>query len=153
MYNENWPRWVFASISQYFYDNRQGIEFLVEGQVHNKTEFKDTMELRIDGPYATEISKDYWKLYSEVNVLLTSKMDLDLYRIHRNTGIVAAIFTPLQIFKYGTGPGDDQSLLGCMTLLQEYRNTIQISHFGQIEPNVELLQATVEGHYNLFLSV
>jgi hypothetical protein len=33
------------------------------------------------------------------------------------------------------------------------KERIQVSHFGKIEPNTPLLQATVEGHYEMFLSV
>ena len=150
--DENWPRWIFASVSKHFDDNKQGIPMYIEGQHRNTKDIKDFFELRMDGPQFTEISKNSWDIYVEINCLVQSAMDdTNYHRIHQNVGIVAAAFTNIRIFKYGDGPGDDESLIGCLKLIQDKRkrHRLDIFHFGQIEVSTELVQATVEGHYKM----
>ncbi len=153
--NKNWPRWIFASVSKHFYDNRDGIAIYVEGQHRDTKDNKDFFEIRVDGPYFTEYSKGYWRCYTEVNILVQSAMDnVNFHRIHTNVGIVAAAFTnAIPVYKYGSGDDDDDTLLGCMQLVSDYRGKerIQINHFGIIDKNVNLMQASVEGHYEIFL--
>ena len=153
--NKNWPRWIFASISQHFTDEKQGLDLFIEGQHRDTRDKKDFLELRMDGPYITEISHNYFRIYIEVNVLVQSTKDQDSYhRIHANVGIAAAAFwNGIKVFRYGNGIDDDDSYLGCLQLVTDARGKerIQISHFGQIEPKTRLMQSTVEGHYEMFL--
>jgi hypothetical protein len=153
---ENVPRWLFASVANHFDENRQGLSMFVEGQHRATRTLKDFIELRFDGPYLTELSKGYWKVYVEINVLVQSAMDDEnFHRIHTNVGKVAVAFSDIGVYKYGTGPDDDQSLLGCLKLVADARGKerIQISHFGKIAPHTEVLQATVEGHYEMRLTI
>lgn len=153
--NKNWPRWIFASVSKHFDAEKNGLKLFIEGQHRDTREDKDFLEFRLDGPYITEVSHNYFRLYIEVNVLVQSTKDQTSYhRIHENVGIAAAAFwNGIKVFKYGDGVGDDDSYLGCLRLVTDARGKerIQISHFGQIEPKTRLLQATVEGHYEMFL--
>ena len=154
MFNANLPRWIFASISKHFTTKCPSLMLFIEGQLRPTTLSKDWIELRVDGPYLTEVSKGYWKVYSEINVLLSSYMDQKNYhRIHQDAGTVAAAFTCIEIYRYGIGIEDDQSLVGAMQLVRDTRGRerIQISHFGMIDPDKQLYQATVEGHYSMFL--
>lgn len=145
------PRWIVASVSQHFEDRRQGIPMFIEGQIRDTKGLKDFFELRIDGPYYTELSKGFWRVYIEINVLIQSAQDkTDRYRIYKTAGVVAAAFEQIiSIFKYGDEVGDDDSLVGCMKLLgdREARERIQISHFGQVESETGIFQSTVEAHY------
>jgi len=155
--NVNWPRWVFASVCKHFDDNKSSLTLFIEGQ-HRKTRtLKDFAELRVDGPYLTEVSKGVWKLFIEVNVLLQSAMDdTSFHRIHTNAGIIVAAFTGIPVYKYGDGVDDDKSLLGCLQIVSDARGKerIQVSHFGRIDTGTPLMQATVEGHYEItFLTV
>lgn len=155
--NTNWPRWVFASVSQHFASNTAGLDMFIEGQHRNTRDLKDFIELRMDGPQITEVSKDYWRIYGEVNVFITSAMDVTNYhRIHENVGIVAAAFTMIPLFKFGVPSViNDQSHWACWNLLQDIRKRqkVEISHFGQIDVKSEVVQASVEGHYETFVKV
>ena len=153
--NKNWPRWVFASVSKHFDSRRQGLPIFIEGQHRDTRALKDFIEVRMDGPQFTEISRNYWRIYFEVNILIQSTMDDNNYhRIHHNAGIVAAAFTTIGLMAYGTGPDDDQEQWACANLLQDTskRQHLDIFHFGQIDKQVKLMQATVEGHYETFLT-
>ena len=153
--NKNWPRWLFASVSKHFSDRRSGLIMYIEGQHRDTRSLKDFIELRMDGPQFTEISHNYWKVYVEINMLVQSAMDNNNYhRIHTNVGIVAAAFSDIVLYKYGNGPDDDQSQWGCLSLIQDSdkRQRLDIFHFGQIDRQTKLLQATVEGHYDTHIT-
>ena len=155
--NQNWARWSFASISKHFDDNRQGLKLFIEGTHRDTREVEEYLEFRMDGPTLREVSKGCWKLRIEVNLLVTATIDEeDFHRIHRNAGIAQAAFaTGIPAFKYGDGVDDDQSVFGCYQLLQSSstRDFIELNHFGQIDTNIPLLQATVEGHYQMNLDL
>lgn len=153
--NPNWPRWIFASVSKHFYDRRGTIAFYIEGQERTVPAPKDLLEFRLDGPYLTEVNKDYWRLYIEVSILIQAiKDDTDYHRIHSHTGLVAQAFTTIPVYKFGDGVDDDQTQLGCLELVQNLgkRERIQINNFGQIEQTTPLIQSSVEGHFEMYLS-
>ena len=154
--DQNLTRWIIASVSQHFMDRRQGLTVFMEGQVRDTRTLKDFLELRVDGPSMTELSKGYWRVFIEINVLVQSAQDnADYHRIYESVGIAAAAFTgTLSIYKYGDKAGDDDSLVGCMQLQGDRSKTerIQISHFGQVEPETGVFQSSVEGHYAVNLS-
>ena len=152
--NQNWTRWIIASIQNYFNVNRQGITLFVEGTPRDTREEKDFMELRIDGPHYTELSKDYWLLKLDVNILFQSTQDEhDFHRIHKNMGKILTIFTDIPIYKYGDGVDDDDSLLGCLQLIQDAqgREPILAPLLGQIKPEVPIMQGMIEGHFKMNL--
>ena len=154
--NEHWARWIFASISDHFNTRRGTMDMFIEGQHRDTRTKKDFFELRMDGPYYTEISKQNFKIYIEINALLQSSADDNNYhRIWTNLGLVGTMFTDIPIYKYGSGIDDDQSYLGCLKLIQNARgrDNIQSSYFGRIEPSTPIYQATVEGHYDMTLVV
>lgn len=155
--NQDWPRWIFASISNHFNTNKPAdVEFFIEGQVRKNMSAESVIELRIDGPYGTELSKDYWELYSEVSLLIScSKTDGDYHRIQRLCGKIAATFTTIPVFKFGDGPNDAPTTqIGCLDLIQDLgkRERIQINHYGQIKTDTGIVQASVEGHYRIQLT-
>jgi hypothetical protein len=144
--NENWPRWFFASISKHFDDNTT-YKMFVEGEPRETWDTQDFFECRIDGPDFTNLSKHLWLAIVEVNILVQSVVNFeDMHRIHTMAGEAAAAFdTPLVIYQYG----DDDAVLACLELIQEARTkeSIIISHFGRINPDQPLLQATVGGRF------
>jgi len=158
--NKNWPRWIFASVSKFFIDKMaiENLPMFIEGQ-HRDLDptLQDYCELRIDGPNTTEVARNQWHLYMEVNVLISSIMnDSDYHRIHTSAGVVGNAFEcSIPVYKYGNTVDDDDSLIGCLSLQQDRkkRERIQISHFGQVAPNTKLLQASVEGHFIINLEV
>lgn len=148
---EELVRWIIASISKHFDDRKGSIDLFIEGQIRDTSDLKDFAELRIDGPYITEVSNGFYRIYVEINVLVQSSFDQQNYhRIYNTVGKIVTIFEKtISIFKYGTGSNDDDSLLLCLNLLGDIgkRERIQVSHFGQIEPKTGIYQSTVEAHY------
>jgi len=162
MMDENLPRWVFASVTTHFDTQLSGQgSVFVEGQPRKGfegSEFKDYFEVRMDGPYFRQLSPLMWISKIEVNILVHSTQDYeDFHRIHQSVGYVANAFTPVQVYKYGAGDDDDDSLIGCFTLIQiptaSTRGWLAISHFGRIDPDNNIVQASVEGHYEAYLTL
>lgn len=155
--NKNWPRWIFASIADHFKtvaeDNT--IPFLIEG-IEDRTSEKirqaDHAELRINGPVTKELSKDYFQLNLNVNIILQSFMDEhNAYTIVQNAGVFFAAMGPIGVYKYGNGPDDDGSFLGCLILRDDLAEPRFVSHFGQLKEDVRLRESMVGGKYKICL--
>ena len=152
---EFWPRWITASVATHMDARRRGLPLFLEGmdQPEDKPEW---IEVRVDGPYILEPSKGWFEVTAEVNVLVcTAKDAVNLYRHHDNVGTVArAMNGPIQALKLGAGVDDDQTLLGCLTLVRSYdqREALRVSHFGQLDATTPLLRSSVEGHYGMRLN-
>lgn len=155
MLSENMDRWVFASISKHFDDRKGTTKLYIEGMIRDTSTVEQFIELRTDGPYYTEVSHKYWKLYIEINVLIQcAKNNENFHRIRQLSGEVFKMFEPcITLYRYGTGPADDGTIIGILQRMDEEanRNNIQVSHFGQVDPINQLEQATVEAHYVGFL--
>jgi len=155
--NSNWDRWIFASVSQHFEDRRGTVPMYIEGMHRDTNELEEFIELRIDGPWFTEISKNCWYIYVEINVLCQAvKNNQDFHRMRKLAGLVSNIFERcIRVYRYGNNPQDDQSVVGSLQRIDDHRGKerIQISHFGQIEPKMKLEQSTVETHYSMKLFV
>lgn len=153
--DKNWARWTFASVSVFFEARRQGLRLFIEGQHRDTRLEEDFLELRVDGPTLRQVSKGCWKLRIEVNVLVQSVFnDVNYHRVKQNSGIAQAAFeTSIPVYRFGDGPDDDQSFVGCYILQQDKRSRdfIELNDFGRIEKDVPISQATVEGHYVMTL--
>ena len=73
--NPHWPRWIFASTADYFKQAADGIELpiLIEGideREAAKMRVNDHVEFRINGPAVSELSRGYFRLDMDVNLLL-----------------------------------------------------------------------------------
>lgn len=156
--DKNWARWIYASVIKFF-DDGINIDVFIEGMDRETEDLLDFAELRIDGPWFNEISSNYWKIRIEVNILIQSIMgDKNLYRFYDSIGDVNAAFKNcISVYKYAdiNNQNGDGSFLGCFKLIIDRydRENIKTSNFGQIDKNVKLQQATVEAHYEMFLSV
>lgn len=153
--NIHWPRWIFASISKHFNDRKGDYKLYIEGQYRDTKPPKDLFELRMDGPYIVEENKGYFKISVEINILVQSRMDnTNYHRIHEDVGYASNIFTAIKLYKFGNGSMDTQEEFGCLRLKQntQKRDRLQINHFGQINPKVRLMQASIEGHYEVELT-
>lgn len=152
--NPNWERWIFASISKHFDDRRQGVMLLIEGQKQNTPSPQDIFELRVDGPDFTEQSRDEWYISIEVGVLVSATNDnKDYHRIHKLCGIITQAFTDIPVYRFGDGPDDDGSLLGCLVLQQDgSRNAIQVTPFGKRDVATPIMQSSVEGKFAMTLT-
>lgn len=151
--NEHWPRWIFASCTKHFYALRGGIPMYIEGEKKVIGSSASNFELRMDGPRFTEIAHNQFYVFVELNILVSCpRSDTNFHEIHKNVGIAAKAFTGIKLYKYGTAVVDDGTLFGCLNLKQKWRNdSLEINHFGQVGPAKDLLQASVEGHYQTTL--
>lgn len=154
--NTNWARWIFASVSKHFDDRKSTLPLFIEGQHRATRDLKDYLELRMDGPRWLEVNRGCWTGRVEINILVSSAFDeKDYHRIHRYAGLVQNAFTRvIEAFRFGDGPDDDQSFLGCLILQQNRgrRDFLELNHFGRITPEDALTQSSVEGHYEIELT-
>lgn len=153
--NKHWPRWVFASFSKWFADNRQGVELFVEGEDRDTDGFENYFEFRMNGPVITEFSGE-WKLEAVINILIVSKQNVrNIHTLHTNVGIAAAAFAKcIPMYKYGnTGAHDDQTQFGVMQLTTYEGEQVKITHIGQVNPEVKAMQSMVQGYYCMRLEV
>ncbi len=154
---EHWPRWVFASFSKHFADKftASGLPFFVEGDDRDTAELQDFAEFRMDGPRIRELSKGYFRLFVPVNILVQSSMnDQSTHRLHTSLGKVLDAFTDsIVVFKLGATPIiDDGTSLVCMVQLREKLDELRVNHFGQVDTASRIQQASVEGHYEGFIT-
>ena len=151
-FDQNWLRWCKISYAKHVDVLRGDVPLYIEGfapNPDNLLESQSYFELRVDGPYSKEKAKGQWELYFEINVLIVHhQSDMDAYGLERMIGQVNLFFEPLTVAvrKYGTGPNDDQELLGWLHL---DRSQVKSSNFGRIRPDTRIYQASVEGHYTL----
>lgn len=148
---KHWPRWAFASFSKHFaaHFTAESLPLFVEGDDRATALEKKFCEFRMDGPRLRPVGRRRWEIFIPVNILVQTIMDDENAYLHKtNMGIAQSGFArTISIYKYGTGPDDDQSLLVCMSLMGDKNNPLKTNEFGQIDTTVRLLQATVEGHY------
>lgn len=153
-YDPDWSRWCIASIILNFKNTIGDVPFFVEGMARQTEHLAEYFELRIDGPYVRESAKEQWRLYFEVNVLVVTNMDLmtSIYRHDELKGLASKSFTNnIEVKRHGERPVDDGTRLGFLRRRSRGQERIQISEFGQIRPDVRLKQATVEGHYDIYI--
>ncbi len=154
-FSSEWERWAKISIIKHFQaiSGLAAIQFFVEGFERDTEAQQEYIEIRIDGPNIKEFTKNCWRLFFEVNILIAvQENNENAYRGSELTGRVSSLFNEcIMVKKYGTGAGDDQTHLSTLIRVNIGNEKIQVSHFGKIQPNTRLIMATVEGHYDMFL--
>lgn len=151
---KHWTRWVTSSIAKHFFDTKESnIEFYLEGTLKQDADSiaTDLIEVRIDGPHMVEVSASCWKLEVNIGILVvTLTVDSDLYKHQVNIGNLLDDYVgQLNVYKYGTGGDDDDSLAFCM----QRQGDIVTRHFGQPDQAKRLQQSSVEGDYFVTLNV
>lgn len=152
MLNPSWVKWITVSIQKHFETQciAAGFKLVIEGTKKDNRSLDNTVELRIDGPYFREDSKDNWLVKVEINTLLRFPISRTNYHhSYQNIGITAAMFAEsISIMRYGSEAIDDGSYLECLQLITDQRREpLTINNFGQVDPTLELIQASIEGHY------
>lgn len=152
--NPNWARWILASASKHFMQlaAANNLHIFIEGTNRQTDNVPTHFELRIDGPQATELSKGYWQLDAEINLLYKVSLSDDTHASAKVAGILQSGMTDLCIYRYGDGPADDDTFLGTLSLRQDARNPVRLNNFGQIAPELRISQGTVEGSYRMHLT-
>lgn len=162
----HWGRWIISSIADHFKVNvttPETLPFLVEG-IDDRTpafeESPDRAELRFNGPFTTELSKNYWRVWMDVNILVTSNMDGALknrYSLENNIGLFHQYAdTCIEVYRYGDvsqTPLNDGSLLGVLRPRADKNDSVRALHFGQINKVDRIKQSQVDVRYVMFLCI
>lgn len=151
MLNEHWVRWIKASCTKHFDDNRGSLPMDFEGAERvEAVDQEDYCEFRFGGPYFHELGSDEYKIRVICNVLIhhVKATDANFYTPAINEGIITKAFSEsIPVHKYGTGADDDDSLIGCLSREKE----IRVNNFGQIQKGSRVVQSTVEADYEIYL--
>lgn len=149
----NYTRWITASILKWLDGRRQDVPFYIEGQVRETQKDSVYMEPRIDGPFQRPCgTKDEYIFYVEISILCSAKFDeRDISHIQRLLGIASqALNCDIPVYKLGDTPLDDSNyLIGCLQLVGG-KDGLEAHSFGQIDATTQLIQGSVEAHYNLY---
>lgn len=144
--NPNWSRWVYSSLAGDLYEAADTVPAIIEGVNDRTDEFMQSperAEIRVNGPIATELSRDYWRLDVVANVVITVQGGQP-YRIQDIAGqFQAAMDQAIAVKKYGV----DETHLGCLS-----PSKVTITHYGQVDRTNKVLQATVDCSYHIYLS-
>lgn len=149
--DENLARWSFISIAKYFETvvSGIGVPYFVEGVMERTEALMQTshIELRVTGPDVKPLSGST-DVRVAINLLCTSLMDMagtDGWTIVQWTGVIqSAMLEPIPVYRYGTGPDDDESLVGCFRV---DLNRVNIYHFGQLEKDSRVRQSEVDASF------
>jgi len=149
----DWVRWCYASINKHFDNHKGNYELYLEGDDRTQLDENEFAELRIDGPFLKFLIKGHYFLDIEINVLCQTHNDpRQHYKAQELVGVFTNAFRNIiPVYRYGNGPFDDGSLLGCFHLQRDLRESIDINYYGIIRQDTRLLQTTIEAHYRLEL--
>jgi hypothetical protein len=161
MAQKDWTRWIFASVAYCLKQVavERNLPVLVEHLDERTESFMrstDRAEIRITGPFCQELSKNYFRVYVDVNVLLTGRFDGDsknAYDILKHAGAFQeALSSPVGVWNYGNEPGDyiegepeTQKFLGC--LKPRPGRDVRVMNFGQIDTVEKLKQTEIDARY------
>ncbi len=158
--NPNWARWMFSSIAFTLKTlaTSNSIPAVVEGMDEETDEFTqatDRLEIRISGPYTRPLSGGEYHIFMDVNVLFTSRFDgagKNRHTILKNVGLYQeAMDQVINVYRYGSEVGDDDSFLGCLTSRRGKNDTVRVMHFGKIDPTDKIRQSMVDARYEMYL--
>jgi|WetSurMetagenome_2_1015567.scaffolds.fasta_scaffold24663_3 hypothetical protein len=156
--NKDWPRWIMASVAKYFSTTCgtiplpllvDGIDERISEDVHY-----DHAELRINGPLITELSKNYFKILVDVNVLITELMTSNsAYDLQTWCGVIAkAMDGPINIYKYGNEDGDNSSWVMCLVPCRDNVPPNRVMNFGQLGRSDRIRESMIDGHFVVYVS-
>lgn len=148
--NPNLGRWLKSSIAKYLKDVAT-VPAIVEGLDDRSPAFMeapDRIEIRVNGPFTKELSAGYFRVTADVNVLVNSAMaNKNAYTLDNILGTLhGAMDSAIGVFRFGDGPDDDQTLIGCLTP----QSPIRTIHFGEITPGLK--QGEVDARYTMDVS-
>lgn len=166
--NPNWARWIFASVGKALKEvaTTNSIPVLVEHLDERSDavmKATDRAEIRITGPFCQELSQGYFRIWVDVNVLLTSRFDgptKNPYTIIKNAGLFCeAMSMNIAVWNYGGEAGDfdpddpdTQVFIGCLAPRDGKNDSIRVFHFGQTDKTDKLKQSAVDARYVMYIS-
>ena len=157
--NPNWSRWIWASILNHFKDVANGIPLPMHAEGVDERDAADLetnhVEVRVNGPFVRELSRNYFKLDVDINLLLFNFMSETAesgYDLATWSGIFqAAAEGPINIYKFGGELVDDSSYVGCLTLRHGKYDSLRLLYFGQTGRVERLRQSMVDAKYAIYL--
>ena len=157
--NVNLPRWLFTSLSDHFSTvagTITGLNFYVEGVDEPEVgDFQnDSAVFKMNGPVARQGSGTFEWYSVELIVVLTDIIQLtadNAFSIYEWAGVFQGSFLndAIQIFRYGTGVEDDQSLIGCLEPDPTLTNNVRVVTYGQVDKDLRIKQVSVNGRFIL----
>ena len=157
--NKNWRRWIHASAGEYLSDTAmaESLPWLIEGITDRDEDFMskpDRVEIRLNGPFTLRYG-NCWNARVFINVIVSSAVGeiKDAYKLDEVLGVFhTAMDQPIEIFKRGDGPDDDDSSIGCLHPLGERSTPIRVLDFGEVDPVDHIRQGMVTGTYEIELT-
>ena len=163
--NPHWTRWIITSVADYFKTNVTtplSLPFLVEGVDDRSDAFEhapDRAELRYNGPFTKEESKDCWRIWFDVNILVISNYGGDLKNrltLEINQGKFHEFADRcIPIFRHGTiaqSAENDGSQLGYLSPRRGRNDSVRSLHFGQISKTERIKEGQVDARYVMYLN-
>lgn len=139
---EEIARAVFLHISTV-----SNLKIYIDGQDRDTSKFPEFIEVRYDGPFLRTAGKDSWLLEYDINLLVQTEAGKNIYAIEKVCGkLYSKLTQDISIISSG-------SVIACSTLKTNFRQKLQINRFGRIEPDVNILQATVEARHEFNIEV
>jgi hypothetical protein len=157
MLDQNWARWIVASVAVYFkaIADTIPINFKISGIDECEIPNRNYAELTVTGPFIQQLSKNFYQLTVEVNVLLTNLMletSDNGYNIQTWCGIFQkAMDGPITVYKKGNLVGDTGTSIGCLISKQTGMDANKIMHFGQISKVDRVRQSMISGKFQIDL--
>ena len=158
--NPNWPRWILVSAAKYCkaVATALPLKIHIEGIDMRDADLmqQDRAEFRVNGPWARERSKNLYELQVGINILLTFTMtgNKNMLDPDRWAGAFqSALGELIEVYRYGNGPEDDQTLLGCLVPRSNKGDSVKVWHFGQIGRTEEIRQIAVDAMFYMDLLV
>lgn len=155
--NPNWARWIYAGLADYLKKVAVDIPVpcLIEGTTVRTDDIlkqPEHVEVAITGPFTREPTRHYFVLKVGVRVLIHSRMDkgTNRYSPQRIAGVYQeAMDAVIAIYRSGDGKDDDQTLLGCLSVLNGQGEGVRVMHFGQASATDSLRQSMVDCWYQM----
>jgi hypothetical protein len=154
--NPNWARWIQISVIKVFQTmaTANNVHLFIEGQERKTQNYSQYFELRTDGPHFRETSRGHFKIDFEINVLFTSHMSTTtMYTPQQLAGLLEQTMNDICVYRYGDGVDDDDTFLGVLQIVMDKRNSVRTNQFGQIRPDTDIVQGTVEGTFKMHLTL
>lgn len=157
MYDLNLPRWVKISVVKHFKEVAAEISLPVQAIGVDDPDsqlFKDAplrAELRLQGPSIREFDKGIYMCFVDINVLFTERIGEESQNVYTATNAVGAIQVaasrPILVKRYGPGTQDDESTVGCLSLVSGKDNPVNLYDFGQVTDQDRVRQLMIDARY------
>lgn len=150
MIDENWDRWIWASILKYVTDQVAAHDptwfVFIEGTERDTADKPVYVELRLDGPQYKPL-QGFTRVEIELDIEVSVQFNKQLYDQNRIAGAIAAIVNNyIPVYKYGNLAGDDETVsIGCLRV--DDAVGVDTHKYGQIATKTRLLQGTIQTKY------